>query len=269
VIYVGIDDTDIVGSPGTNQLARAIVKALGPAGTQSIICRHQLFFDPRVPYTSQNGSASLQLPRGHAMPHALLIDTVRSAMRAWYVEGSDTGLAVTTDPSAEMAVFAARAKTEVVTQAEARTIAAQSGCHLEGLGGTNQGIIGALAAIALVAGGEDGRIVHVEGWPWPDALSGPQPVPAILARGVAEIRTLSGEPFTGDIVDVGKHLRPNWRGGRLQHDRVVTCLLQSETHRGARLSTDERLSRGSTLKDCHFHGSFTSTNSIPSCSANE
>jgi hypothetical protein len=215
VIYVGIDDTDIVGSPGTNQLARAIVKALGPAGTQSIICRHQLFFDPRVPYTSQNGSASLQLPRGHAMPHALLIDTVRSAMRAWYVEGSDPGLAVTTDPSAEMAVFAARAKTEVVTQAEARTIAAQSGCHLEGLGGTNQGIIGALAAIALVAGGEDGRIVHVEGWPWPDALSGPQPVPAILARGVAEIRTLSGEPFTGDIVDVGKHLRPNWRGGRI------------------------------------------------------
>ena len=52
VIYIGIDDTDIVGSPGTNQLARAIVKALGPIGKKAIICRHQLFFDPRVPYTS-------------------------------------------------------------------------------------------------------------------------------------------------------------------------------------------------------------------------
>jgi hypothetical protein len=29
VIYIGIDDTDVVGSPGTNQLARAIVKRLG------------------------------------------------------------------------------------------------------------------------------------------------------------------------------------------------------------------------------------------------
>ncbi len=215
MIYVGIDDTDIVGSPGTNQLARAIVKALGPVGTQSIICRHQLFFDPRVPYTSQNGCASIQLPRGHEVPREAIVETVREAMRAWYIEGSDPGLAVTATSSPAMDAFAARAKAEVVTQAEARATAAESGCYLEGLGGTDQGIIGALAAIALAAGGEDGRIVHVEGWPWPDALSGPQPVSAILARGVAEIRALSGEPFAGAIVDVGKHLRPNWRGGRI------------------------------------------------------
>ena len=30
-----------------------------------------------------------------------------------------------------------------------------------------------------------------------------------------EIRTASGELFAGDVVDVGKHLRPNWRGGRM------------------------------------------------------
>ena len=215
MIYVGIDDTDIVGSPGTNQLARAIVTALGPAGTRAVICRHQLFFDPRVPYTSQNGSASIQLPRGDAMPRAALIDTVREAMRAWFVEGSDPGLAVTTSSSAAMDSFAARARTDVVTQDEARAAAAASGCHLEGLGGTNQGIIGALAAIALAAGGENGRVVHVEGWPWPDPLCGPQPVAAIRERGVAEIRTASGEPFTGGNVDVGKHLRPNWRSGRI------------------------------------------------------
>jgi hypothetical protein len=215
VIYVGIDDTDIAGSPGTNQLARAIVTALGPIGAQSIICRHQLFFDPRVPYTSQNGCASIQLPRGHEVPRETIVETAREAMRAWYIEGSDPGLAVAAASSSAMDAFAARARSEVVTQAEARATAAESGCHLEGLGGTNQGIIGALAAIALAAGGEDGRVVHVEGWPWPDALSGPQPVPAIMGRGVAEIRSISGEPFTGGIVDVGKHLRPNWRGGRI------------------------------------------------------
>jgi hypothetical protein len=215
VIYIGIDDTDIVGSPGTNQLARAIVSALGPAGGRAIICRHQLFFDPRVPYTSQNGSASIQLPRGDAIPRAGLIDTVRATMRAWFIEGSDPGLAVAASSSPSMDAFAARAKTDVVTQEEARAAAAESGCHLEGLGGTNQGIIGALSAIALAAGGEDGRVVHVEGWPWPDALSGPQRVTAIRERGVAEIRTASGEPFTAGVVDVGKHLRPNWRSGRI------------------------------------------------------
>jgi len=215
VIYVGIDDTDIIGSPGTNQLARAIVTALGTAGTDAVICRHQLFFDPRVPYTSQNGSASIQLPFGDAMPRAALIDSVREVMRAWYIEGSDPGLAVAETVSAEMAAFAAGAKTEVVTQADAHAVAGRAGCHLEGLGGTQQGIIGALAAVALVAGGEDGRVVHLEAWPWPDPFCGPQPVAAIAARGVSDIRTASGAAFVGDIVDIGKHLRPNWRGGRI------------------------------------------------------
>jgi len=215
VIYIGIDDTDIVGSPGTNQLARALVTALGPVGRQAIICRHQLFFDPRVPYTSQNGSASIQLPHGDDIPREALIDRVREVMREWYITGSDPGLAVTSTASAEMAAFAARAKTDVVSQADARAIAERAGCYLEGLGGTEQGVIGALAAIALVAGGDDGRVVHVDEWPWPDQFSGPQPVAAIAARGVAEIRTASGEAFTGDIIDVGKHLRPNWRSGRI------------------------------------------------------
>jgi hypothetical protein len=213
VIYLGIDDTDIVGTPGTNQLARAIVRRLGGIAKDSIICRHQLFFDPRVPYTSGNGSASIQLPHGDHINRAELISTVRDVMQAWYVEGSDPGLAVATSSSTQMDAFASRAKQEVVTQAEARTAAAASECHLEGLGGTNQGIIGALSAIALVAGGNDGRVVHLEQWPWPDQFSGVQPVAAIRERGVASIRTASGDAFTGDVVDVGKHLRPNWRSG--------------------------------------------------------
>jgi hypothetical protein len=214
VIYLGIDDTDIVGSPGTNQLARAIVARLGSSARGAIVCRHQLFFDPRVPYTSQNGSASIQLPSVEVGRDAL-IAMVRDVMVGWYIEGSDPGLAVTDIVPGEMMAFAARAKSDVVTQDEARDVARRAACHLEGLGGTSQGIIGALAAVALVAGGEDGRVVHVESWPWPDALVGVQPVAAIRARGITDIRTVTGEPFTGDAIDVGKHLRPNWRGGRI------------------------------------------------------
>ena len=215
MIYVGIDDTDIVGSPGTNQLARKIVRRLGRVARGAIVCRHQLFFDPRVPFTSGNGSASIQLPHGDDLSRDELIESVRDEMRAFFVEGSDPGLAVTRDASAEMMAFASRAKSEVVNQDEARTVASRSACYLEGLGGTNQGIIGALAAVAFAASGDDGRIVHVDEWPWPDPLSGVQSVSAIQARGVADIRTTSGEAFSGDAVDVGKHLRPNWRRGRI------------------------------------------------------
>jgi hypothetical protein len=215
VIYVGIDDTDIAGSPGTNQLARQIVHRLGPIAQGAIICRHQLFFDPRVPYTSGNGSASIQLPHGGEIPRGALIDAVREVMREGYVEGSDPGLAVATEASPDMKSFAARAKNDLVTQAQARVVADRSACHLEGLGGTHQGIIGALAAVALAAGGDDGRVVHLHDWPWPDPFSGVQPADAIRSRGVAEIRTRSGDAFTGHLVDVGKHLRPNWRDGRV------------------------------------------------------
>jgi hypothetical protein len=215
VIYVGIDDTDIIGSPGTNQLARAIVGALGTVSRKAIICRHQLFFDPRVPYTSQNGSASIQLPFGDVIAGPALIDAVRDVMREWFIDGSDPGLAVAAAASDEMVAFAARAKVDLVDQLEARAVASRAGCHLEGLGGTEQGVIGALAAVALAAGGNDGRVVHLDAWPWPDQFSGPQPVPAILGRGVEEIRTASGEVVTSGMVDVGKHLRPNWRNGRV------------------------------------------------------
>jgi hypothetical protein len=215
VIYVGIDDTDIIGSPGTNQLARKIVRRLGPVAEGAIICRHQLFFDPRVPFTSGNGSASIQLPHGDDLSRDELISIVREEMLAFFVEGSDPGLAVATHATDEMQAFAARAKTAVVQQSDARAAVARSECHLEGLGGTNQGIIGAVAAVAFAAGGDDGRVIHLDEWPWPDPLCGVQPVAAVRDRGIADVRTLAGERFTGTEVDVGKHLRPNWRGGRV------------------------------------------------------
>ena len=215
MIYVGIDDTDIVGSPGTNQLARKIVRRLGHVARNAIVCRHQLFFDPRVPFTSGNGSASIQLPHGDDIPREELIASVRAEMQDFFVEGSDPGLAVATTASDDMIAFAARATTEVVNQNDARAVAARSECYLEGLGGTNQGIIGALAAIALAAGGEHGRVVHLGEWPWPDRFSGVQSAAAIRDRGVADIRTVTGAAFAGDEIDVGKHLRPNWRGGRV------------------------------------------------------
>ena len=88
-------------------------------------------------------------------------------------------------------------------------MAAEHGIHLEGLGGTEDGVIGALAAVGLVAEGDDGRVVQIGAWP--DDLSGPQEIATLHARGVQVRCHATSDAIDCGTVDVGKHLRPNYR----------------------------------------------------------
>ncbi len=210
MIYVGIDDTDMRGTPGTNQLARALARRVAPRYRCRLIVRHQLLADPRVPCTSKNGSASIHLvPETEHGPHDWLIDALRQGMREWFVPGSDPGLCLAGPVPDEVCGFGRRCQRELVDQSQARALAARHAIHLEGLGGTEGGVIGALAAIGLAAAGDDGRIVQLGAWP--DDLSGPQDLAAIQARGIAVRRIDSGDLVTCGPIDVGKHLRPNYR----------------------------------------------------------
>jgi hypothetical protein len=213
VIYVGIDDTDMLDTPGTNQLARALVRHVADHYHCALIVRHQLLEDPRVPCTSHNGSASIGLlPEGRPSIESL-IEALRAVMRDWFVPGSDPGLCVAAAVPQPVTEFGLRCKTHLVDQQEARELAARHGLCLEGLGGTEGGVIGALAAVGLAAGGNDGRIVHIG--QWPDDLTGPQDIARLDDRGV-EVRCLgTGERVTSGLIDVGKHLRPNYRQGRI------------------------------------------------------
>lgn len=216
MIYIGIDDTDTLDSPGTNQLARSIAANLPPGFTCRMALRHQLLFDPRIPYTSKNGSASLLVipDRGHRLPE--LLPTLRREMREWYIPGSDPGLCVAEHVHREVIGFGELCQLEPVQQEEARTLASAHGIHLEGFGGTEGGVIGALAAVGLLAGGNDGRVVHLEGWKWPDPFDGWQSIASVRERGVIEIRELgTNAPVEHGVVDVGKHLRPNYRDNRV------------------------------------------------------
>jgi hypothetical protein len=211
VIWVGIDDTDTLDTPGTNQLARALARRLEPGYQVARITRHQLLFDPRVPYTSKNGSASLLLePRGEP-DWPSLIDALRAGMRERFVPGSDPGLCVARAVPAAVVAFGRRCQRELVAQHEARNLAAECGAHLEGLGGTEGGVIGALAAVGLAATSDDGRVVQLGAWP--DDLAGVQDVATLHTRGVYVRRRDGGEPVTAGRVDVGNRLRPNLRGG--------------------------------------------------------
>ena len=228
MILVGIDDTDSLESRGTNKLARELARQVSTQFRCRAIVRHQLLFDPRVPFTSHNGSACIWLEarEGEVTVAELdtLFDTLRAGMLADFIEGSDPGLCLTTNIPPEITAWGRRCQQDVVTQSEARELAAACGIRLEGLGGTNGGVIGALAAIGLTADGNDGRLVQ---WrEWPDELTGPTPVERLWERDI-EVRVLTGDmmanprPTRSDgrelhtgIVDVGKHARANLREHR-------------------------------------------------------
>ena len=78
-------------------------------------------------------------------------------------------------------------------------------------------MIGALAAVGLMATGNDGRVVYLAS-SGDDLLdtSGPLTVEAILSRGIDEVRDLAtGASITTGVVTIQKKLRPNWRDGRV------------------------------------------------------
>jgi tRNA(Ile2) C34 agmatinyltransferase TiaS len=230
MIYVGIDDTDTLDDPGTNQLARHMVRELAGQYLGRMILRHQLLEDPRVPCTRKNGCASIFLepaagnsnsqsitPAAQADRIASLANALRDIIIPWCPAGSDPGLCITHDVPSAVTGWGMRCKRELVTQSEARRIAAEHGIYLVGLGGTEDGVIGALAAVGSMETRNDGRVVYFGGTnaDWFD-VTGCLAVEDILARGVEEVRSIGREDLvTSGTVAVGKRLRPNYRNGKI------------------------------------------------------
>lgn len=237
-MIVGLDDTDVLHSRGTNQLARLIVREIAAEWRCVRIVRHQLLDDPRVPYTSKNGSASITLEwRGRegafdqpvpAEVASELLDQVRGIMQADFIAGSDPGLCMLNGPCSPSVInWGLKCKTDLVHRDDARRVAHAAGVHLESLGGTEDGVIGALAAVGLASTLDDGRIVKLG--EWPDDLFGVQQVSVLNSRGVQVREIHSGSELSDVEIDVGKHLRPNMRRG------VPTLFGEPRPEAGARI----------------------------------
>ena len=219
MIYVGIDDTDTLDDPGTNQLARHLVRELAGEFDGQLILRHQLLEDPRVPCTKKNGCASILFDSPATTPNELgaFVERLRALIVPWCPAGSDPGLCVTTTIPPEVVAWGLRCQRELVDKAEAMQIAFENNVCLEGLGGTNDGVIGALAAVGLMATKNDGRVIYrgTTGQDWYD-VTGRLEVEEILSRGVDDVlRTDNGQPLATGTVNIGKRLRPNYRNGRV------------------------------------------------------
>src|SRR6476469_8184906 len=162
MIYVGIDDTDTIDDPGTNQLARLMVRELADKARGRMILRHQLLEDPRVPCTKKNGCASIAFEPLATFSHDSFVASVRKMVVSWSPKGSDPGLCVTRNVPQAVSDWGIRCQRELVKQSDARQIAAEHGIYLEGLGGTEDGEIGAFASLGLMCTGVGGGVIQFE-----------------------------------------------------------------------------------------------------------
>lgn len=219
-VVIGIDDTDNLDSPGTGFLAQRLLNVLAGTNLASACgaTRHQLLFDSRIPYTSHNSSACLAV---QSLPGVGLDDIEAAAvgfLRDWAAAGSDPGLAVVgrdvpADVRTRLSDYGHAAQTEVLTQGVARATARECGVRLSGHGGTEDGVIGALAAVGLHLGGQDGIFLWLGGSR--TTLPGRYPyrqLPEFLA--IADARTIEHErPEPDEIVVIEPWIRPVLQDG--------------------------------------------------------
>lgn len=210
MIYIGLDDTDVLESRGTGRLAREIAHVLAQDGSLLGVTRHQLLLHPEVRYTKNNSSAALLFDDGVSDDLDALLERVRDLVMQDYYPGSDPGICVALDPPPAITAFGRRVQQTVVSQGEARALAETHGIPLLGLGGDESGVIGALAAVGLAASGDDGRYVLVGR---SRELRGELTVPQILGAGIVAVQTLDGQPVRDGLIAVDR-LRPARRNGR-------------------------------------------------------
>lgn len=214
ILYIGLDDTDNLESRGTGHLARQIAGTLSGRYRLLGVTRHQLLVDPRVPCTKNNSCACIMFDVEDAgldplRVEALLRET-RQLMLDDFQPGSDPGLCLAGDVPPAITAFGRQAQRQLVSQQAARALAQEHTIPLLGLGGDEDGVIGALAAVGLAASGEDGRYVLVGR---SRELKGLQPVPALLQAGIAAVETSDGQAMTEGLVLCDK-LRPARRRGQ-------------------------------------------------------
>jgi hypothetical protein len=163
-VLISIDDTDALGTPGTGELLENIAKQIKSCclGNPTFISRHQLLVHPDVPFTSHNSSMAIEIK--DAVSEEEILSLVVEEVSAKSAEGSDPGVclcniqSLSEDDAGKLKKFGYNTKTKIMTKESAYTTAGESGVILKELGGTGDGVIGALAGLGLRLSGNDGRV---------------------------------------------------------------------------------------------------------------
>lgn len=211
-IYLGFDDTDDADADfGTGRLVRNFCAGLNHGVDVLGIVRHQLPRLAGIPYTSHNSAACVlaEIPGPDLLPG--LVQAAAEHLARCAAPGADPGLccAAAEGVGQDLVDFALICNARRVTQAEA--LRAAAGVELHGLGGSNDGIIGAAAAVGLTRYGWCGRFIA---WRGLRSLSDPVTVAGLAGEGIRVV-SVDRDPLVpqpGDPV-AGDWLRPSlWAG---------------------------------------------------------
>lgn len=163
LILIGIDDTDNDRSPGTGRLARQLSSECERRGMQPLgVTRHQFLLDPAIPYTSHNSGACIAVAGNDGIE---AVDFVFDFVAQSAAEGSDPGVCIAQADAVLPCIveFANAATNKVLKMKDAFSVAKAGSVVLRGLGGSHQGVIGALASVGLRREGNKGRFIDLPG----------------------------------------------------------------------------------------------------------
>ncbi len=214
-LYLGFDDTDHLASDyGTGKMVRWFQERL-PDGCQCQgIVRQQLLVDDSIPYTSHNSAACMIVDSWSTVSLDKIIESAAAHIKAHAAAGSDPGLcvALADDPALEALVAYGHLCTQRVSNQKEALDAAQK-IHLSGHGGTNDGIIGAAAAVGLTHSGWSGRFIE---WGELRAWSQCTTVANLREKGiqVVSVDRDAMVPAPNDTVLTNGWLRPRLLGYR-------------------------------------------------------
>ncbi len=209
-VYIGVDDTDVPGSPGTGRIAKTIGDLLAERGLGELrgVIRHQLLVADGIPYTSHNSAKCIEFESDRDLQS--IADVCINYFKENFLDGSDPGTCVVEKDAVSEAVirFGGRAAEEVLTKEAALGLAAVEGIILDEHGGTGGGVIGALAAVGLSAGGNAGRYVQMRGI---KEIEGLVTVGDLLGEtGIVSVVDEHGRTLAaGEVVDSLNWIRPS------------------------------------------------------------
>ncbi len=197
---------------GTGRLMRNFCYSLPDDCSLVGVLRHQLPKFDDIPFTSNNSSACAVVTMEDGDGQDRLVDLATDHLQEHFIDGSDPGLCVVrADRIPDSLVdFSVRTTGRKVTQRDA--LDATQGLVLRGLGGTNDGIIGAAAGVGLTRYGWCGRFIEYGRL---RELGDPLTVADLQQSG---IRALSVDrdpavPLPDDTVHTGNWLRPALMAG--------------------------------------------------------
>ena len=234
---IGIDDTDDQDGRGTSKLGRAWAAAIEAEGFGATrgVTRHQLWQSPKVDATNHNRAVAIAVETERTALD--LEDHVVDFVREHASTEANPAIGILsrhTDMPHALA-WGRRAQQELLKLADAERYATESNVLLRGLGGNRSGMIGALAAVGLHAGGKDGLFVQLAGI---RELEGRITAGQIRERSalVHVVDEDTGEELDrDDLVDTGNWVRP-----RMTEDEPVLLTRRSPDERKLWLPVDRR-----------------------------